>query len=330
MNPLDIVLIVGSLLGLFWGGNWLVEGAANAARIFKISPLIVGLTIVAVGTSMPELLVSVQAALQDLSEIALGNVVGSNIANIGLILGLSAVIMPIKVHEVMLRREIPMMLGVTILTALMMLDGEISRVDGVVLVTGFVCFTALFYWLAQQERRAAVVRLQEGDIVEDGDEESPKTENLRLSREVLRLVMGLIVLVVGSNWLISGATNVARALQISELLIGLTMVAIGTSLPELVTSLTAAFKKQNDIALGNVVGSNISNLLLILGTTSAIAPIPIAQSFLGVELLALLIFSFLLFPFVLNRTLGRLPAVVLLGLYVGFILYNVLNTGRPM
>ncbi len=327
MTPLDIVFIMGGLLGLFWGGNWLVEGASNIARIFKISPLIVGLTIVAVGTSMPELLVSVQAAMQDLSEIALGNVVGSNIANIGLILGLSALIMPIKVHEVMIRREIPMMIGVTILTALMMLDGEISRVDGLVLVTGFICFTALFYWLAQQERRTAAVRLQEGDIGENDDETSPKTEKLRLNREIARFVMGLIVLVLGSNWLITGATNIARALQISELVIGLTMIAIGTSLPELVTSLTAAFKKQNDIALGNIVGSNISNLLLILGTTSIIAPVPISQRFLGLELLVLLLFSLLLLPFVWNRTLKRLPAVVLLGLYIGFIVYNVFNAG---
>jgi cation:H+ antiporter len=330
MTALDVGLMVAGLVGLFWGGNWLVEGASNIARVFKISPLIVGLTIVAVGTSMPELLVSVQAAVQDLSEIALGNVVGSNIANIGLILGLSAVVMPIKVHEIMIRREIPMMIGVTILTALMMLDGEISRVDGLVLVTGFVCFTALFYWLAQQERRSAAVRLQQGDI-EDEDNDSdlktvpPQPQKLRLNHEIARFVIGLIVLVVGANWLISGATNIARALQISELVIGLTMIAIGTSLPELVTSLTAAFKKQNDIALGNVVGSNISNLLLILGVTALIAPIPVSQNFLGLELLMLIAFSIILFPFVLNRTLNRLPAVVLLGLYTGFILYNVLN-----
>lgn len=325
MTLLDFVLVVAGLAGLFIGGNWLVQGASNLARLLGISPLIIGLTIVAVGTSMPEMLVSVQAAVQGLSEIALGNVVGSNIANIGLILGLCGLVSPLKVHESMVRREIPMMIAVTIMAALIMLDGEISRADGLLLVTGFICFTALFYWLAQQERRSAKTRLQAGDVDDDGDAAAAK--KVSAGREIARFVVGLVALIIGANWLITGATNIARALNISELVIGMTMVAVGTSLPELVTSLTAALKKQNDIAVGNVVGSNIANLLLILGVTAIIAPIPISQSFLGLELLAMLAFSLILFPFVMNRTLNRPEAAALLGLYIGFVIYNFLNSG---
>jgi cation:H+ antiporter len=323
MAPLDFGYVAIGLVALFIGGDWLVKAAVNMALLARISTLIIGLTIVAVGTSTPELLVSVQAGLQGLSEISLGNVVGSNIANIGLILGLCGLIMPLKVNESMVRREIPMMIAVSVMAGVMMLDGQISRVDGILLVIGFVCFTALFYWLAQQERRNG--NGQSEAEKPDDETEQKKKSKINVWAEVGRFAIGLVGLMLGANWLIMGATNIARGLQISELVIGMTIVAVGTSLPELVTSLNAAIKKENDIAIGNVVGSNIANLLLILGVTAILSPIPIKQSFLGVELLAMLVFAVLLVPFTRNRTLNRPEAMAFLGLYIGFVIYNFLN-----
>lgn len=315
----DVALTIIGLIGLFWGGNALVRGASRLATSFHISPLIIGLTIVAIGTSMPELLVGATAALQGESGLAVGNVLGSNIANIGLILGVSGVITPIIVHVTLLRREIPIMIIVSIFAYLIVLDGQISRLDGVLLIFGFMVFTGYFMWLAQSQRQSQTAYFVEY--------EEPKHSKAHINRwvEMGYLVAGIGALVIGSNALVTGAVSIARYLGVSELVIGITMVAIGTSLPELATSLMAAFKREADIVLGNVVGSNIANILLILGVTAFILPIPVDSSAESVSYGVMIGFAVMLLPFAWNQTLGRRESAIFLGAYLAFVMYTFLG-----
>ena len=307
---MDIVMVIGGLVGLFIGGDWLVTGSSRVALVLKISPLVIGLTIVAIGTSAPELLVSIQAALLGSNQLALGNVIGSNIANIGLILGLTGVIAPIAVQAGLIRREIPIMIIVTIFASIITLDGVISRVDGLLLLVGFVVFNLLFYFLAQQAPEA------------HEDVSDIATSGIIIWREVLRVLLGIGALVIGADLLVDGATSIARGLGISELIIGVTMVALGTSLPELATSLNAAIRGHSDLAVGNVIGSNITNLLLVLGATSAILPIEVNTGETFVEFLVMIGFALLLWPFARNKTLSRRESALFLGAYVAFIIYT--------
>jgi cation:H+ antiporter len=362
-----VLLILLGLLGLYFGGNWLVGGAARLARSFRISPLIVGLTVVAVGTSAPELLVSVDAALAGASDLALGNVIGSNIANIGLVLGVSALITALHVQSSTLRREIPYMIGASILTMLLSLDGEIGRTDGLLLVAGFVAFTGYFIIVALREGRshhakvaeAAKERVVVGRVIvavreahtlpsaytaevahrvaQDHPETAPapadddpvtvRPEDVNRPLELGRVALGIVLLVAGANWLVSGAITIAQSLGVPEIVIGITLVAVGTSLPELAASVVAALKKQADIVLGNIVGSNIANLLLILGVTAIILPIPVEPGLAQVEMPVMIGFALLLVPFGWNQWLGRRAAIAFLGGYVGFIAYVFLLAG---
>lgn len=312
-------IILGLLVGLaflFLGGNWLVQGASRLAQSIGISPLIVGLTIVAIGTSAPELIVSVSAAIAGSSDIAIGNVVGSNIANLGLILGISALIYPVSVHVTMLRREIPIMLGVTIIAFGMFQDGTLSRIEGVLLVAGFLIFVAFMIYSSRQEQTLA------HDITEEQNAAEPKT--MRRSREFLRLGIGIVLLVLGAQLTVNNASILARNLGVDELVIGVTLVAVGTSLPELVTSVTAALHKESDIAIGNVVGSNIFNILGILGISALIQPIQVSPQSANVDSLVMVGFSLLALPFVLDRKLGRIEGGMFIVAYVGFTLYTIL------
>lgn len=314
-------LIFLGLAGLFFGGNWLVRGASNLSASFGVSSLIIGLTIVAVGTSMPELFVSVQAALRGSNELSIGNIIGSNIANIGLILGLTGIVAPIAVKAIMVRREIPIMILFSIFTILLTLDGEINQLDGILLLFSFVGFSSMFYFLAKREQDEHNRLLAEM-------EEPPAPAEINRMVEIGFLALGIVTLVLGSSFMVEGATAIARLMGVSELLIGVTIVAVGTSLPELAASLTAAMKGENDIAIGNVVGSNIANLLLILGATTAIKPIPIETSQIEVELLVMLGFAFLLVPFAWNQKLDRRASAIFLGAYLAFVVYSVINA-RP-
>lgn len=309
----DLVYVALGLVGLFLGGDWLVRGASRIAQAFSISPLIIGLTIVAIGTSAPELVVSLIAATQGNSGIALGNVLGSNIANIGLILGLTGVISAVAVKETLVRREIPIMILTTFFATLLVLDGQLSRLDGILLLFGFLVFTLMFYYLAR------------ADSMDEDDE--PRDTSIRIPVEIGFVLLGSVGLVLGANFLVEGATNIARALGVPDLIIGVTVVAIGTSLPELATSLTAAFKGESDIAVGNVVGSNISNLLLILGATSFVGPFTILPdlSAVGIEFIAMLGFSLMLWPFARNRVLSRFESALFLGAYLAFIIFSLSN-----
>lgn len=313
---LSVLGIFAGLVSLFFGGNWLVKGASRLAQSLGISPLIVGLTVVAIGTSAPELLVSLSAALSGSSDIAVGNIVGSNIANIGLILGISGLIFPISVHVNLLKREVPIMIGVALLAVILFQDALVGRIDGIILLIGFAIFMVFVVISARREKDKSY------DIPEEQVENKP--EQLQRGREVVRLIGGIIILMIGAQLTVNNATELARSFGVSELVIGITLVAVGTSLPELVTSVTAALGKESDIAIGNVVGSNIFNILAILGMTAVVQPIEVAEQIVKIDALVMLGFSLLLLPFILDRKLGRLEAIVFLLAYVSFIVYAVL------
>ena len=312
----NLILLLAGLVGLFYGGNWLVRGASNLAMSFGVSILIIALTFVAIGTSMPELLVSVQAALAGKSDLAIGNVLGSNIANIGLILGATGLIAPLSVKAVLLRREIPIMILFTVFTYILTLDGQIGQVDGLLLLFSFAGFNTMFYFLAKKEQDARDHLLTD---VDDGQ----ITPKLGRPKEFLFLVLGIVALVIASRLMVEGAVNIARLVGVSELVIAITLVAFGTSLPELAASLSAAFHKETDLAIGNVVGSNIANLLLILGVTSLLRPIAVSRAEVQFEFLVMIAFAVLLIPFVRHQEFGRRQSAVFLGAYIAFIIYSL-------
>lgn len=281
---LTYLLFAVGLLGLFFGGEYLVRGASSIAKTYRISPMVIGLTIVGFGTSAPELLVSVQAALAGQPAIAIGNVLGSNIANILLILGLSAVIAPLIIPVRKLWRDLGFMLLATAVIWAMLLDGNVTRLDGGLLLVGLFVFIAVAFLTGKAEP-------------EDKLLPTPP-----IWKAALMTLAGLVVLVIGARLLVDSATTMARTYGISEAVIGLTIVAVGTSLPELATSVVAALRKQTEIAVGNIVGSNIFNIFGILGLTAVIAPIPAEARFVGVDM-----------PWVAASAVGLTVVAALLG-----------------
>lgn len=314
----DIVLVVIGLVGLVLGGDFLVRGASRLASSFGVSALVIGLTIVAFGTSAPELLVNVSAALKGNNGLALGNVLGSNIANIGLILGISGLIVPIGVKAILIRREIPFLISVSVLMFVLSLNGTIGRVDGIILVIGAIAFNAFFF--IEAKRDGDELR-KEAD--EFSDAVSHTHEDINRMFDLLRIIAGIALLAGGAQAMIEGATNIAREVGVSDLVIGITLVAFGTSLPELAASVTAAMRNQADILVGNVIGSNIYNILVVMGATSAIKPVPVPDSALGVEFPVMLLYTVLLLPFALNRVLTRREGVFLFGSYVAFTIFII-------
>ncbi len=311
---LDVLWIAVGLVGLFFGGNWLVKGAARLAQTLGVSPIVIGLTIVAYGTSTPELLVSLQAALGGNADISMGNVVGSNIANIGLILGVSALIFPMVVQLQFLRRDVPIMIGVSVLFLFLAQDGRIGSLDGLLFVTGIVAYTVFSYLMSKRDAPELIRQTQEFTLV------IAKPTN-RLLNDLFLVAIGVAVLLFGSDRLVLGAANIATALGVPQVVIGVTLVAVGTSLPEFATSLIAAFKRESDIAIGNVVGSNIFNILAILGIVGLIAPINVNARLLQVDTFVMIGFAVALFVFCLNRRISRREAALLLIAYAIFTVY---------
>ncbi|SUZ32403.1 Inner membrane protein YrbG [Roseibaca ekhonensis] len=300
---MDWILLGAGLLGLLLGGESLVRGAVDIARTLAMPPMLIGLTVVGFGTSTPELLVSVDAALRGVPDIAIGNVVGSNIGNILLIVGLTALIWPIRVTGQTLRRD----LGVMIVAALCLLPlfwmGVIPRLAGVALVAGLAAYLAWAY--------LAPRGTPEPDVAVP-----PKP----VWQALAWLLFGLAALMLGARLLVDGAVNIAQAFGLSEAFIGLTIVAVGTSLPELATSCIAALRRQSDIAIGNIVGSNIFNVLGILGATAIITPIPVADRFLVLDLPVMLAASGLLAVLLLVRSgVGRSGGAALLLAYSAYL-----------
>ena len=301
-------LAIGSA-ALYYGAEWLVGGGSKTAKKLGISPLIIGLTLVAYGTSAPELVVSVDSALAGQGGISLGNVVGSNICNIALILGLCAIITPLTVNRAMLKSDVPVMALTAVAFCLIYWwqDG-INRLGGAILFAGFVLYNAKVIIGAKKE--AALNHSVETATEEDGDKaEKP------LYLYLLLAALGLVVLVLGSKAFLRGAIEIAKLTGLSETVIGLTIVAVGTSLPELATSVVAAIKGERDIAIGNVVGSNIFNILLIMGVAPLITPLT-GANIQPMDLIALLATTFLLIPFMITGfRLNRVEGAVLLAMY---------------
>lgn len=285
------VFFVAGLIFLIVGAEALVRGASRFALSFGISPLIIGLTVVAFGTSSPELAVSVKAALSGQSGVAVGNVVGSNIFNVLFILGLSALIVPLVVSKQLLRLDVPVMIALSVIVLLLSLDGSISRTDGMVLVTGLASYIGVLIYLS----RKASTDLDDKGSNESGDVNRSGSSTLQNSLLVLG---GLVLLVLGSRWLVDGAVSFAQHMGVSELIIGLTIVAAGTSLPEVVTSIIAAIRGHRDIAVGNVIGSNIFNLMGVLGVAGIVAPsgIEIPPAVIGFDLPVMIAVAFACLP----------------------------------
>ncbi len=302
--------ITGGLVLLFFGADWLVQGAVTLALHLGLSPLIVGLTVVALGTSVPEALVSVQAALGHQGGIALGNVIGSNILNIALILGLSSLILPLKVDSHIVKADVPLLTGATFMLVVLLEDFHISRMEGAFLLLCIVFYVA-----------GNIMTVKRTSPEEDKIEgmEIPEDSGKTLWRDVGFLILGIVTLGFGANFLVTGAVDLARIFGLSEALIGLTIVSIGTGTPELATALMAAFRKTPDLAIGNVVGSNLFNIMFVLGIAGLVAPLD-GKGISSVDLYVMLGVTILLLPTVwTGRILDRKEGFLFLAIYVGYL-----------
>lgn len=312
MDLLDVGLVIAGLVLLVGGGEGLVRGASSIARRLGMSPIVVGLTIVAFATSSPELAVSVGAVLRDEPEIAVGNVVGSNIANILLILGISALVLPLLARRRLVKIDVPVMVVLSVLLLVLALDGRISTLDGLLLL---VIVIAHMVWSVWSGMRAGA------------GEESTDEKVLGWVPALALVLGGVGLLVLGSQWLVSGASDIARSLGLSNLVIGLTVVAIGTSLPELAASVVAVRKGERDLAIGNIVGSNIINIGLVLGLPAMIAGggIPVPSAALALDIPLMIAAAIALAPIVFTGfVIKRWEGALFLALYVSYVAYLVL------
>ena len=312
---LSIIMLVAGFAMLIWGADFFVDGASKVAERLKIPQIVIGLTIVAFGTSAPEAAVSISAALKGSADLAVSNVVGSNIMNIGVILGIAALITPLAVQKGTRKIEMPYVIIITLAMMLLgMFDGKLGWVDGIILWVGMIAFLVYLLNVAKKGN----------GVPEEAEEENKKKQPIIWL--IAKILIGGAAIVLGSNFAVDGATEIAKAMNWSDRLIGLTIVAFGTSLPELVTSVIAAMKKKADIAIGNIVGSNIFNVLFVLGTTALITPVAYQQAFVVDNVVAIII-ALLLFLFVLNKDckLKRWGGAVLLGFYAIYFVYLIIN-----
>ena len=304
--------IIGGLVLLYFGADWLVQGAVTLALHLGLSPLIVGLTVVALGTSIPETLVSVQAAIGHQGGIALGNVIGSNILNIALVLGLSALLHPLKVDSHLVKADVPLLVGATFMLVVLLEDLHISRMEGAFLL---LCIMGYVIGNIMTVKRTS----PKEDVIEGM--EVPKDTSKTLKKDIGFLCIGLVSLAFGANFLVSGAVDLARLWGLSEALIGLTIVSIGTGTPELATALMAAHRKTSDLAIGNAVGSNLFNIMFVLGIAGLIVPMD-AVGIRSSDLYVMLGVTILLLPTVwTGYVLDRKEGFVFLAIYVGYLYY---------
>lgn len=315
-------LIVPGLLLLIGGGEWLVRGASRLASLLGVPPVVIGLSVVAFGTSAPELAVSILSAYRGQPDIAVGNVVGSNIVNILLILGLSAVVAPLAVSVRLIKIEVPLMIGAALLFFVLGYDGKLTRLDGALLVGIFIGYLV---WMARTARSEPIL---EEELEEVGAIPRNGWTYLKL---IGLIAVGLGGLVLGSEWLIQGAVAAARAIGVSELVIGLTVVAVGTSLPELATSVIASMRGERDISVGNVVGSNIFNILSVLGFSSLVAPdgLTVAPAVMRFDALVMIGVSLACFPVFFNGfEIKRWEGALFVGYYIAYTVYLILNSSH--
>ncbi|TWU39947.1 Inner membrane protein YrbG [Novipirellula aureliae] len=317
---ISLLWIVGGLALLVIGGEALVRGASSLARIAHISPLVIGLTVVAFGTSAPELATSVGAAFSGKGDMAIGNVIGSNIANVLLILGIASLIKPLKVQSQLVRLDVPLMVFVSVGLLIFAWNGTISRIEGCGLFAAIVIYTI---WLLLRSRRESATVQQEFD-------EAIPTQPIgkySVLIQCILVVAALAMLILGANMLVGGASDLARVLEISELVIGLTIVAVGTSLPELITSVMAAFRGESDIAVGNVVGSNLFNILSVLGAAAAVSPngLQVPTSALRFDIPMMILVSIVCLPiFFTGYRISRWEGMFFLSSYIAFVAYQLI------
>ena len=314
MDVLHIGSVLAGLILLCIGGYAIVSGGVSLAKKLRISSMIIGLTVVAYGTSTPELAASLLAAFNSHTELILGNIIGSNISNVGMVIGISAIFVPLLISKITVSRWIPIMIGVSLLVVAMSYDGEISQVDGLILIAALIGFTAYTIKTVKKQK------IQQNETVENDELEGEyflsKYKIETYPQSIGLIVAGVIVLFIGGHLTVDGAVNIAETLGLSQLVIGVVIVAIGTSLPELITSIIAIAKKQTDIGVGNIVGSNIYNILLILGVSSAIVGIPVVPDVFS-NYYIMIAFSLVLF-------IGfrkYIPRVVGVGLAIAFVVY---------
>jgi cation:H+ antiporter len=319
---LAVLAIVVGLGLLVWSADRFVEGAASTARYFGMPPLLVGMVIVGMGTSAPEMTVSVLAASQGSPGIALGNAYGSNITNIALILGLTALISPIIVHSQVVRKELPILMGVTLLAAWQLWDGDISRMDAIVLLLVFVALMAWTIWQGMRSKRDSLGQEIEAELSE---------HEMPIRHALMWTVIGLVVLIISSRLLVWGAVDIAQSLGVSDMIIGLTIVAIGTSLPELASSVIAARKGEHDIALGNIIGSNLFNTLAVVGLAGVIHPMAVDAEVFSRDILVMIGLTFLLFvmAYAFNKKrsgrINRVEGGFLILCYVSYTSYLIVS-----
>jgi cation:H+ antiporter len=304
------VLLLG-LVVLYFGAEWLIKGASSVAVGLGIPPLIVGLTVVALGTSLPEFMTNFIAAILGNDGLALGNIIGSNIANVGLILGTSAVLIPLAVAPSTLKREYPIMMGVMVVFYLLALDGTISRIDGVLLVLGLAGFLG---YLVRDVRRRGV---GPSEVVASPDLEMPAW------KKTLLLAGGITGLALGAHLMVSAAVTIADAFGIDPVIVGLTVVAVGTSLPELAASLIGAFRNETDLAVGNVIGSNLLNVLFVVGFVSLVNPLRVSSEALVLHFPVMIAFALLVMLAWFGHRLNRAHGVLLLACFLGYMTYLV-------
>lgn len=305
-----VLLVIGFVM-LIKGADWFVEGTSGIADKFGIPQLVIGLTIVAMGTSAPEAAVSITSALKGSAGIAIGNVIGSNILNVLLILGVTSLVVTIPIQKSTLKYEVPFVIFISVLLPVFGLaDGQISRVEGVIF---WILFIAFLLYLLNMSKKGAV------KVEEEAEEKKERT----IPQLIFLSIIGLILIVWGSNTTVDSASQIARIFGMSERLIGLTIVAFGTSLPELITSVTAGMKGKADIAIGNIVGSNIFNILFVLGTTALIIPVPYAANFLIDSIVCVASVAVLLVCVLRKQKLTKSGGIIMLLMYAGYFVYLV-------
>jgi len=320
---IQYILFIAGITGVYFGAEWLVKGSSKLSRDLGIKPIVIGLTVVAFGTSSPELAVSLTASIKGSNDIAIGNIIGSNIANIGLILGISAIALPLQVEKIIMKRELPLMIAISAALYIMAIDKKIGLIDGVILFTGIIIFVSYQVYNTINSKRKSGNSTDNADgktcITESTDKQSPAGRKYLL-HNVLYILIGLTCLLIGSHILVKSAIFIAGRLGVSEMLIGLTVVAFGTSVPEMATSVVSILRKEADICVGNVIGSNIFNILMVIGSVALVKPLNVARETLFFEFPVMLLFSVALIPMIRGSLrVNRLEGCLLTAGYFVFI-----------
>ena len=309
------ILFFLGVFGVYVGAEWFVKGSSNLSRELGIRPIIIGLTVVAFGTSSPELAVSLTAAFKGADKISIGNIIGSNIANIGLVLGITAIVFPLRVERIIMKKELPLMIGISCLFCVMAMDKVIGTIDGLVLFMGIVLYVGYQIYNTVNSK---VNGESSGSIKTNDSAINRKT----VLRNILCITLGLPFLLAGSQLLVKSAIFIAGGFGVSEMVIGLTVVALGTSIPEMATSVVSAFRRETDICVGNIIGSNIFNILMVIGSVALVRPLAINQDTLFFELPVMLLFSIALIPMIRgNLTVNRIEGFLLTFGYGIFIFF---------